>query len=110
VSRGVASYTTPAERYRRRVRTLVLDNGVLTFDGEVIEAFGFSQTYSVRIHVAKLESIDVDQGGRFSTASITFKSGRVAGPVSASFEADRADEVAAFVEAVQAAAPGLSRG
>ena len=45
MSRGVASYTTPAELYRRRVQTLVLDNGVPTFDGEVIVRDGFGSFY-----------------------------------------------------------------
>jgi hypothetical protein len=92
-------------------RTLVLDNGVLTFDGEVVEAFGFAYfDRSVRVHVAKLERVDVDGGGRFTTPSVTFHSGRTSGPLSASFDAEQADEVAAFVQAVQAAAPGLEAG
>jgi hypothetical protein len=90
------------------VQTLVLDNGVLTFDGEVVEAFGFSYfDHSRRIHVAKLDRIEVDAGGRFTVPSVTFHSGKTSAPVSASFDAARADEVTAFVQAVQAAAPAL---
>jgi hypothetical protein len=48
--------------------TVVTSRGVLTFDGEVVESFGYSFDRPVRAHVAMLKGIEVDEGGRFSDA------------------------------------------
>jgi hypothetical protein len=90
----------------------VLAGGVLTFDGEVVEAFGFGRDKSVRTHVALIQEIDFDQGGRFTKPSVTFKPTDGLTFVSASFSEEEAgsSEVAALVDAVRTASPNLKEG
>jgi hypothetical protein len=89
--------------------TVVTSLGVLTFDGEAVESFGYSFDRPVRAHVAMLEKIDVDEGGRFSDPSVNFKAkGQPISP-NANFTKDEAasPEVAKLIDAVRAAAPNL---
>jgi hypothetical protein len=88
---------------------IILETGVLSFDGRVVEAFGFSfYDQTLRAHVAKLESVDVDPGGRHSDPSVTFKSGRVGRPITAYFKPEEAGDVQGLIDAVRAAAPQLA--
>jgi hypothetical protein len=89
--------------------TVVTSRGVLTFDGEVVESFGYSFDRPVRAHVAMIKGIDVDEGGRFSDPSVSFKvNGQPIGPQGA-FTKDEAasPEVAKLIDAVRAAASNL---
>jgi hypothetical protein len=91
-----------------QVIDLILDAGVLSFDGRVVEAFGFSlYDHTVRAHVAKIESIEIDPGGHFSDPSVTFNSGKVGRPITAYYRPEQTAEIQAFVDAVRAAAPQL---
>ena len=54
---------------------VVCEKGVITFDGRVVELFGFGRRdFSLRHHVARLEKMQVNQGGRFSDPFVSFKS------------------------------------
>ena len=89
--------------------TVVTSLGVLSFDGEVVESFGYSLDRPMRAHVAMLEKIDVDEGGRFSDPSVNFKAkGQPISP-NAHFTKDEAGspEVTRLIAAVRAAAPNL---
>ncbi len=89
---------------------VILDSGVLSFDGRVVEAFGFSlYDQTLRAHVAKIERIEVDEGGRFSDPSVTFNSGKVSRPITAYFRQEQAADVNRLLDAVRAAAPQLNR-
>jgi hypothetical protein len=90
-----------------QVIDLVLDAGVLSFDGRGVEAFGFSLYDTVRAHVAKIERIEIDPGGHFSDPSVTFNSGKVGRPITAYYRPEQAAQIQAFVGAVRAAAPQL---
>jgi hypothetical protein len=87
---------------------VVLDSGVLSFDGRVLEAFGFSfYDQTLRAHAAKIERIEMDPGGRRSDPSVTFNSGRVGRPITAYYRSEQAPEVERLVDAVRGAAPRL---
>lgn len=89
---------------------VVCKDGVMTFDGRVIELFGFGrQDFSVRLHVARLEQLQVNPGGRFSSPSVTFKARgmKIEGMAVFTEEEAASPGVAALIAAVQAAAPGL---
>jgi hypothetical protein len=93
--------------------TFVAEKGVLTFDGQVVEVFGFGrQDFSVRIHVARLEKIEVHQGGRFSGPFVNFKArGMKIDGFAAFTEAEAGSpELAALINAVQEAAPSQEEG
>ncbi len=88
---------------------VILDTGVLSFDGRVVEAFGFSYfDQTRRAHVAKIDRIDVDQGGRFSDPSVTFNSGKVTRPIAAYYRPEQAAEVQVLIDAVRSNAPLLT--
>jgi hypothetical protein len=92
--------------------SVVTSRGVLTLDGEVVESFGYSFDKPVRAHVAMLKEIEVDEGGRCSDPSVTFKvEGQPIGP-NATFTKEEAanPDVAKLVDAVRAAAPNLGGG
>jgi hypothetical protein len=89
---------------------VVCEKGVLTFDGRVVEVFGFGrQDFPVRLHVERLEDVQVNQGGRFSGPFVCFKARgmKIDGMATFSEEEAGRPEVAALVAAVQAAAPNL---
>jgi hypothetical protein len=89
--------------------TVVTSRGVLSFDGEVVESFGYSFDRPVRAHVAMLKGIEVDQGGRFSDPSVAFKvEGQPIGP-QATFTEEEAtsSDVAKLIDAVRAASPNV---
>ncbi len=91
--------------------TIVTSRGVLTFDGEVVESFGFSFDRPIRAHVAMLKEIETDEGGRFTDPSVNFKvEGQPIAP-NATFTKEEAanPEIAKLVEAVRAAAPNLEQ-
>jgi hypothetical protein len=89
--------------------SVVTSRGVLTFDGEVVESFGYSFDRPIRAHVAMLKEIEVDEGGRFSDPSVSFKvDGQPIGPQGAFTKEEAASpELAKLIEAVRAAAPNL---
>ena len=86
---------------------VVGEAGVLTFDGEVIEAFGFSREHSARIHVALLAKIDVSDGGRFMSPGINFESSAQVMPLGTRFTAEEmaGPEMKSLLDAIRAAAP-----
>ena len=89
---------------------LVCEKGVVTFDGRVVELFGFGrQDFSVRVHVARLEELRVNPGGRFSGPFLCFKAHgmKIDGMAVLTEEEAASPEVAALIAAVQAAAPNL---
>ena len=89
--------------------TIVTSRGVLTFDGDVVESVGFSFDKPIRAHVAMLKEIEVDEGGRFTDPSVTFKvEGQPIAP-NATFTKEEAanPEIAKLVDAVRPAAPNL---
>jgi hypothetical protein len=89
---------------------VVCEKGVLTFDGRVVEVFGFGrQDFSIRIHVATLETLKVNPGGRFSSPFVNFKARNMKIDGMAMFTEEEAasPQVAALIQAVQAAAPNL---
>jgi hypothetical protein len=92
--------------------TVVTSRGVLTFDGEVVESFGYSFDRPVRAHVAMLKGIDVDDGGRFTDPSISFKvDGQPIGPNVTLTKEEAADpNLAKLVDAVRSASPKLQAG
>ena len=81
-------------------------NGLITFDGEMVEAFGFNDVRSVRMPLALLEEATVSfKSGLLSQPAITFK-GRNGGlgyvqPIEVPDE--RRPEIEAFVAAVNKA-------
>jgi hypothetical protein len=92
---------------------VVCEGGVVTFDGRVVELFGFGrQDFSVRVHVARLEKLQVSPGGRFSSPSVTFTAaGMKIEGVAVFTDAEAASPaVAALIDAVKAAAPQLNAG
>ena len=93
--------------------TLVLKGGVLTFDGSVVEAFGFGVgNQSRRIHVAMVTSVETSEGGRFSDPSLTVKARDLGYEVFATFTEEEAanPDVAAFADAVRNGSPNLEAG
>jgi hypothetical protein len=89
--------------------TVVTSLGVLTFDGEVVESFGYTFDRPVRAHVSMLEEIQMDEGGRFSDPGVTFKTkGQPIAPHAHFTKEEAANpEVTKLIEAVRAAAPNL---
>jgi hypothetical protein len=81
-------------------------DGLLTFDGQVVEAFGFNDVRSVRMPVRLLEKVTVSfKSGLIAQPNITFE-GRNGGlgfiqPIEVSDE--RRPEIEAFADAVNAA-------
>jgi hypothetical protein len=83
-----------------------LKDGVLSFDGRVVEGFGFSRHEARRVHISKVSEVKFDAPGkRFLLQVKASTTGRIDAqgkPDAATFA-----EVEAFVEAVRAAAPNL---
>jgi hypothetical protein len=92
--------------------TFVSSRGVLTFDGEVVESFGYSFDRPIRAHVAMLKGIELDEGGRFSDPSVSFKvDGQPIGPQGAFTKEEAASpDLAKLVDVVRAASPNLEKG
>ena len=89
---------------------IVCENGVVSFDGRVVEVFGFGQTeHPLRFHVQMLKEIQVNPGGRFSDPFVSFKARHMnrEGMATLTEEEAASSEVAALVQAVQAASPNL---
>ena len=92
---------------------VVCEKGVVTFDGHVVEVFGFGQTeHPLRFHVRMLKEIQINQGGRFSDPFVSFKAHHMNREGMAILTKDEiaGPEIAALVEAVQAAAPDAEGG
>ena len=83
-----------------------LDDGVVSFDGRVVESFGFGQHEAKRLHVGKVEKVTLQAAGK--TVFLRIKSRR-GGNINAGGKADaaRQAELESLVEAVRDAAPGL---
>jgi hypothetical protein len=90
----------------------VVERGALTFDGVVIEAFGFGKDGALRMHVAFIDKIKLDEGGRFSDASVGFHSTKQIAPLEGIFteEEFKSPELAALLDAIRNAAPNLKEG
>jgi hypothetical protein len=91
---------------------LVAERGVLAFDGQVIEAFGFGKDGCLRMHVAFVDKIKLDEGGRFSDASVGFHSTKQVLPLEGIFTAEefKGPELAALLDAIRDASPNLKEG
>jgi hypothetical protein len=92
---------------------VICEKGVLTFDGRVVEVFGFGrQDFSVRVHVARLEKIEVHEGGRFSNPFVNFKQRgmKIDGFAELTEEEAGGPELAALINAVQDATPNPEGG
>ena len=89
---------------------IVVERGVITFDGQVIETFGFGKDPSQRVHVAFLDEIKLDEGGRFSDASVSFHSTKQVTLAAGVFTEDefKSKELADLLGAIRAAAPNLN--
>jgi hypothetical protein len=94
------------------LKQMVVERGVITFDGQVVESFGFGMDPSQRVHVAFLDEIKLDEGGRFSEASVSFHSTKQVTLAGGSFteEEFKSPELAALLDAIRAAAPNLKEG
>lgn len=91
---------------------LVCEQGVVQFDGKVVEVFGFGQTeHPLRFHVQMLKQIQVNEGGRFSDPFVSFKARHMNREGMAIFTEEEAasPEVAKLVDAVRAASPNLEK-
>jgi len=89
---------------------VVCEKGIVTFDGRVVEVFGFGrQDFSIRIHVATLETLKVNPGGRFSGPFVNFKARnmKIDGMAVLTEQEAAGPEIAALIAAVRAAAPQL---
>ena len=85
-----------------------LDNGVLSFDGRVIEAFGFEQQHVLRVHVDLVEMFELSDG-RLTGNVLRMKA---AGPIVwglnlKKMDSSRRPEVEDFVARVRGAARNL---
>ena len=92
---------------------LVCEQGVVSFDGRVVEVFGFGQTeHPLRFHVRMLKEIQVNPGGRFSDPFVSFKARHMnrEGMAILTEEEAASPEIVALVEAVRDAAPNLEKG
>jgi hypothetical protein len=46
--------------------------GMVTFDGRIVEFFGFRETDSARVHIRQIERVDLNlKGGMLSTPTLT---------------------------------------
>ena len=92
---------------------LICEQGVVQFDGKVVEVFGFGQTeHPLRFHVQMLKEIQVNEGGRFSDPFVSFKARHMnrEGMAILTDEEATSPEVSKLVEAVRAASPNLEKG
>ncbi len=81
-------------------------NGLLTFDGKVVEAFGFNDVRSVRMPVRLLDEVTVSfKSGMLSQPAITFKGRDGAPGYNRAIEpsVEQQPEIESFVAAVNAA-------
>jgi helix-turn-helix protein len=83
-----------------------LDDGVVSFDGRVIESFGFGEHEAKRIHISKLEKLDLKSAGKRVLLQMKSRKG---GNINAYGKPDagKLAQLEDLVEAVTAAAPGL---
>ena len=94
-----------------QLMTVACESGVLTFDGKVVELFGFGrQDFSIRMHVARMKEVKFNEGGRFSGPAVIFKAEgmKIDGFAKFTEEEAKSSEVTSLIEAVRAAAPNLS--
>ena len=87
---------------------VICEKGVIAFDGHVVEVFGFGrQDFSVRVHVARLEKIEVHEAGRISSSFVNFKARgmKIDGFAELTDEEFASPELTALIDAVQDAAP-----
>ena len=79
------------------------EKGVLTFDGEAVEAFGFDPDFSHRMHADLITEIKVDE------ESVYFRWRGGSNPLFAFFSKDEiaSPELTRLVDAVRSAAPNL---
>ena len=85
------------------LREVELANGILSFDGRVIEAFGF-YTDTDRVHVGQLQKLDCKQKGNRVVLAV-HGSGGSNFVLTGKFDPDRAMDLEGWVEAIRAAAP-----
>jgi hypothetical protein len=83
-----------------------LDDGVVSFDGRVVEGFGFGRHEARRIHISKVSEVKFASAGKRVLLEIkTSTSGRI--DAQGKPDAEKLAELEEFVEAVKAAAPKL---
>ena len=88
------------------LKEVELKDGVLSFDGRVVEGFGFGKHEARRIHISKVSEVKFQSAAK--TVLLQVKS-HTTGRIDAQGKPD-AETLAAleeFVEAVRAAAPNL---
>ena len=85
-----------------------LDTGILSFDGRVVEAFGFNEGDVQRVHIEMVEGVELKEG-RWSMVQIY---GRSTAGLGASVKLDesRKPELEAWMQVVRDAAPNLKQG
>jgi len=84
-------------------RTFIGEQGVLTFDGDVVEGCGFNNDFGERVHVALITEIKVDK------ESVFFRFRGANSPLFAFFtEEELANpDLTALIDAVRSASPNL---
>ncbi len=85
------------------------DNGVLSFDGRVLEAFGFQQHHVLRVHIELIERLECSEG-RLSGGVLRM---RAKGPIVWGLDLKQVDrsrrpELDELIARVSGAAPNLS--
>ena len=83
-----------------------LKDGVLSFDGRVVEGFGFSKHEARRIHISKVSEVKFQSAGKTILLQVkAHTTGRI--DATGKPDAGQQAQLEAFVEAVKAAAPNL---
>jgi len=85
-----------------------LGNGVLSFDGRVVEFFGFSDSNTRRLHISLVQSVSLSSGG-FTGGQVTVEGHGVAIVAGANPADDRVPEVEQWMQSVRDAAPNLKQ-
>ena len=88
-----------------------LDNGVLSFDGRVVEAFGFQENEVLRVHIHLIERFEFTEG-RLTGGVLRM---RASGPIVWGLDLRKLDrsrrpEVEELIARVRGAAPNLKEG
>jgi hypothetical protein len=90
---------------------VICEQGVVTFDGRVVELFGFGrQDFSIRVHVARIDEVKVNEGGRWSSPFMCLKARgmKIDGMAVFTEEEAASPAVTELIAAIRAAAPSLT--
>ena len=85
-----------------------LGSGILSFDGHVVEAFGFTPGEVKRVHIDMVERVELRQG-RWDMVSVEARSTAGFG-ATLKLDDSRRPAVEAWMQAVRDAAPNLKEG